>query len=529
VGTEVMTTIAWIVSLVILTVAVTALSRRVGWSAPIVLVAAGAAASFIPFVPKVVVQPDLILYGVLPPLLFAAAFRTSLVDVRARRDPILLLSVGLVAFTVAVVGAVTWAFVPSLGIAAALAFGAVVAPTDAVAVTAMTRRARMPRALTTLLDGESLLNDATALVALNAAIAAIVSIINPWAIAGDFVLAVVVGVAVGVAVGLTLGEVHRHLASPVLDTSLSFATPYLAFLLATLLHGSGFLAVVIAGILIGYRAPSSSSAASRVAGELNWRIIQFLLENAIFVLVGLSLPDIVAGAFNSGIGLWQTVLICVVVLVTLFASRMMWSIVVTAVYRWGPRRLRRGSWPFNQNIPVSLAGVRGVVTLAAVFLLPAQTPHRAFLQFLAVVVVVGTLLQSLALPWAIRHLTLPRPNLDQERIEAQLLLAEAQVAGLDALEAAETDAVDARVIAQLRTNATFLSESLDITTNDPDAESLHASYVRLRRLTIGAERAAVLKARAEGRYQELAVHAALEIIDAEETALRAAEGEDGGL
>jgi CPA1 family monovalent cation:H+ antiporter len=284
--------------------------------------------------------------------------------------------------------------------------------------------------------------------------------------------------------------------------------------------------VVVTGLLLGYRAPVISSAASRVATQLNWRTIQFLLENTVFVLIGLSLPGIVVGASDSGIGLWQTVLICVLVLVTLFVSRFVWSVVVTAVYRWGPQRLRRSSWPFNQNIPVSLAGVRGVVTLAAVFLLPEQTPLRSFLQLLAVVVVVGTLLQSLLLPWVIRHLTLPTPNLDQEHIEAQLLIAEAQAAGLAALEGAETDAVDARVIARLRTNATFLSESLDVAANDPDAESLHAVYARLRRVTITAERAAVLKARSEGRYQELAVRTALEVIDAEETALRAAEDDD---
>lgn len=520
------TTVAWVVSLLVLIVAVSALSRRFGWPAPIVLVAAGAAVSFIPFVPKVVVNPDLILFGILPPLLFAAAFRTSLIDVRARRDPILLLSVGLVAFTVVVVGGVTWALVPGLGIAAGLAFGAVVAPTDAVAVAAMTRRARMPRALTTLLDGESLLNDATALVALNAAIAAIVRIVTPWAIAGDFVLAVVVGLVVGLAVGFVLGEIHRRLDSPVLDTALSFVTPYLAFLLATLLHGSGFLAVVVTGLLLGYRAPLFSSAASRVAGDLTWRTIQFLLENAIFVLIGLSLPGILVGAANSGIGVWQTVLICVIVLVTLLVSRMLWSVVVTAVYRWGPQRLRRRSWPFNQNIPVSLAGVRGVVTLAAVFLLPVQTPHREFLQLLAVIVVVGTLLQSLALPWVIRHLTLPRPDLDQELIEAQLLLAEAQAAGIDVLDESETRGIDPRVLARLRSNATFLSESLDTTTTDPNAQSLHASYARLRKVTIAAERAAVLKARAEGRYQEQAVRTALEIIDAEEAALRAQDAND---
>jgi NhaP-type Na+/H+ or K+/H+ antiporter len=201
-------TVVWIVAFVLVTVTVTGFTGRIGWSAPVALVAVGAVVSFIPAVPRVEIEPELVLYGVIPPLLFAAAIRTSFIDIRARDDSILALSIGLVAFTVVVVGFATWWMVPAITLAAAFAFGAVVAPTDAVAVSAVAGRLRLPRRLVTILEGESLLNDATALVALNAAIMAIVSVtvLNPWAIAGNFVLAVVGGVAVGLAIGWGLSE-----------------------------------------------------------------------------------------------------------------------------------------------------------------------------------------------------------------------------------------------------------------------------------------------------------------------------------
>jgi NhaP-type Na+/H+ or K+/H+ antiporter len=174
-------TIIWIVAFVLVTVTVTGLSRRVGWSTPISLVAVGAVASFIPVLPRIQLQPELVLYGLLPPLLFAAAIRTSLVDVRARRDSILALSVGLVFFTVVTVGFFTWLLVPAISLATGFAFAAVVAPTDAVAVTSISGRLKLPRRLVTILEGESLFNDAAALVALSAAITAIVGTLNPWA------------------------------------------------------------------------------------------------------------------------------------------------------------------------------------------------------------------------------------------------------------------------------------------------------------------------------------------------------------
>ena len=512
-------TIAWIVAFVLVTVTVTGLVGRIGWSAPVALVAVGGVVSFIPGVPAVTVQPELVLYGLLPPLLFAAAIRTSIVDVRARRDSILLLSVGLVAFTVVVIGFTTWLLVPAITLAAGFAFAAVVAPTDAVAVTAIAGRLGLPRRVVTILEGESLLNDATALVALNTAIAALVSVVNPGMVALDFAVAVVVGVAVGLGVGWAISFVRKHLRSAVLDTSLSLVVPFLAFLAAQALHGSGVLAVVFAGLYLGYTSPTVSSADARIAERLNWRTIQFLLENAVFLFIGLNLSHILEGAIRTGPGVWQTVAICVALLVALAVSRAVWVLATTLLYRHGPRRLRARSWSWGNGIAVASAGVRGVVTLAAVFLLPEQTPGREFLQFLAFVVVVGSLIGGLALPTIIRALKLPAPNIMQETTEQKQLLAEARKAGIARLTEITSPSDDPRVIERLRLDASFLGDTLDQFELDVALPQL-SSFHRLRAAMIEAEREAVLAARREHRFQEPAIVSVLKTIDAEETSLK---------
>jgi len=511
--------LAWIVAFLIVTVAVSAAARRVGWSAPLALVAIGVAVSYVPGVPRVDVEPDFVLSVLLPPLLFAAALQTSLADVRARRESLVLLSVGLVAFTTLTIGFTVWAVVPTVTLAAAFAFGAVVAPTDAVAVTAVTRRAPLPRLLASVLDGESLLNDATALVALNTAVLAIVANFDPVRAAGEFVLAVVGGIGVGLLVAFAMGAVRRRISAPVLDTSLSLVTPYVAFLLAHTIGASGPLAVVVAGLFLGYRSPVLQSAEARLAESLNWRTIQFLLENAVFLLIGLALPAILRGALNSGIPLLSAVGIVVTVLAVLVLSRLGWSFAITAIYHWGPRRLRRRSWQWRLNMPITVAGVRGVVTLAAVFLLPQETPHREFLQFLAFVVVVGTLLIGLTLPWVVRKVALPPPDLDQERMEIQLLLAEAHAESLELIGRIGSEEYEDRVLERVRAEAALLGETF-VGDDQVRAERADA-YGELRMRTIAEERRAILSARAEGRYAETTVRTVLRVLDIEEAAVRA--------
>jgi CPA1 family monovalent cation:H+ antiporter len=231
------------------------------------------------------------------------------------------------------------------------------------------------------------------------------------------------------------------------------------------------------------------------------------------------LSSILRGAFTSGINALQTVAISVVVLLALFLARFVWMLLTTSLYRYGPERLRERGWTWPTSIAVSFAGIRGVVTLAAVFLLPPETPHREFLQFLAFVVVVATLLEGLALPWIIRKLRLPPPDFAQEAGEMQRLLAEAQSAGLAHLDSEVTGGEDQRVIERLHINAVFLAEALENPVPD-DGEGAPLEYQRLRRSMIKAERQAVLQARSEGRYQELAVRSVLAFLDAEESALK---------
>jgi len=513
--------VIWVVAFVVVTVAITGFTGRVGWSAPIALILVGTLVSLIPGVPRIGIDPELVLYGVIPPLLFAAAIRTSVRDVRARNDSILALSVGLVAFTVVVVGFVSWALMPAIGLAAAFALGAVVAPTDAVAVNAVAGRIALPRRLVTVLEGESLLNDATALVALNASVVAILGVVNPLLVVGDFVLAVVGGVVVGFAVGWVLALIRKQLKAPVLDTSLSLITPYLAFILAQSFGGSGVLAVVIAGLFLAYRSPSIQSAEARIAERLNWRTIDYLLQNAVFLFIGLNLVDIAQGAFTHSPGLWQTIGICAGILGALVVSRFVWVMTLTLIYRRGPRFLRGRSWSWRNGIAVSSAGIRGVVTLIAVYLLPAHTPGLEFLRFLALVVVVGTLLEGLLLPVIIRALKLPTPNYDQEHQERFALMAEAEQAGVDELEAHLTGDDEDEVVERLRMNAAFLEEAIALP-KEEGREPRLAAYTRLRKTMIAAQRDAVLRARREGRYQEPAIESVLAAIDAEETALKLA-------
>ncbi len=515
--------VAWTVGGLLLVVVVSGMSRRAGWSAPLVLVAAGVIASYLPFVPDVRLEPEVVLVAVLPALLFAAALQTSLPEVRQRGDSILALSVGLVLFTVLVVGlTTTWLVglaVPGMTLAAGLAFGAIVAPTDAVSVSALAGTGTLPRRLATLLEGEGLLNDATALVALNTAILAIATpAVGIGRILGDFGVAVLGGVGVGVAVAWLVTAVRRRLKAPALNTTISLATPYVAYLPAAALHGSGFLAVALAGIWLGDRVPSFQSAESRIAERINWRTVSFLLENAVFVLIGLQLKSIVEAAGRAGIGFLPGVLIIAGVYLAMVAARFAWVLAATTLYRFGPERLRERRWDWGTGVAISFAGVRGVVTLAAVFLLPPdRTPVVGFLQLAAFVIVVLSLLQGLGLGPLVRALRLPLPNPDQDRVQIRTLIAEAQAAAVERLDVEATEEDPAELVDSLRQSAEYrvLIGRTDEAgmTRQPDA------YSRLRLLMLESERRAVLQARSEGRYEESVVTAVLGDFDSIEAAL----------
>jgi CPA1 family monovalent cation:H+ antiporter len=512
----------FVLAIVVTVAFVAGASRRLGWSPPLVLVVVGVVASFIPGVPTFELDPDLVLIGLLPPLLYAAAIRTSLIDFRGVRDALILLAVVLVAVTTVAVGLVAWWLVPSLSLAAALALGAVVAPPDAVAATAVARRIGMPRRITTVLEGESLVNDATALVALTAAISAITSTVTPLEVTWDFVVAAGGGLLIGLAATWLLATVRRRITDPVLDTTLSFTAPYVAFLPAEAIHASGVLAVVVTGLLLGHKAPTLQSAASRLAESTNWRTVQFMLENAVFLLIGLQIRPILEDVGDSDLGAGRIALICVGVLLATILVRAVYVMSAVWIYRHGTAEMRARSWSWSTGAVVSWAGMRGVVTLAAAFLLPEETPQREVLQLAAFVVVAGTLLiHGTTLPWLVARLRLPVPSPAEDALQAAALISKASRAGLARLEEVRAPGDPEEVVEQLRERAELRANGVweRLGRSQDEIEPPAAIYRRLRLQMLGAERDLIVHARDHGYVDDPVLRAAMTAVDQEESLL----------
>jgi CPA1 family monovalent cation:H+ antiporter len=497
---------------------VSAFARRFEWSEPLALFVIGLGISFIPHVLDIYITPDLVLIGLLPPLLYAASIRTSLVDFRTNRRAIALLSVGLVAFSTVVVGLAAWWVISGTTLAAGFALGAVVAPTDAVAATTVARRVGMPRRIVSTLEGESLVNDGTALVALNTAIAALGASISPWRVGWDFVRAAGGGLLVGLVAAFVLAEIRRRIADSVLDTTLSFAAPYVAFIPAQELHASGALAVVLTGVILGHRAPVLQSAGSRIAENINWRTVQFLLESVVFLLIGLQIRPLASSVIDQNLAWTQVVWPCLAVLGVTIGARFVWVFGAAAV----SRLFRLRAWDGRTSLVVSWAGMRGVVSLAAVFLLPSDTPQRSLLALATFTVVAGTLLiQGMTLPVLIRRSGLQGPDPAEDALQAAGLVSAATRAGLAVLDEISTEADPPEIIAELRARSVKRTNQIWEQLGRPQSElePPRAAYRRLRLAMLSAERGSILQARDSGVYDDDVLRGALQAIDLEESML----------
>jgi len=520
---------ATVVAIVLVVVLVSRAAAPLSVPAPIALLLVGAVLSFVPQVPELTLSSDLVLYGLLPPLLYAAALSTSLLDIKAHRAAILNLSVGLVLFTALGVGLVAWLLLP-IPFALAVALGAIVAPPDAVATTAVARRIGLPRRITTILEGESLLNDATALVSLRTALAAAGLVahgasardasreVTVASVSTDLLVASLGGVAVGVLAYLAIATIRRHLTEVPADTALSFVAPYLAYVPAEQVGASGVLAVVTAGLLLAHRAPQIQTAPSRLAERINWSSVTFVLENAVFLLIGLQIAVLLHHLERSDQSIGRTLLVGLAVLVTCLVLRPLWMIPFTLLTgrKEADRRDRLrgalvGSW----------AGMRGVVTLAAALTLPEDTPLRAELVVIALVVTVGTLLiQGTTLAPLARALDVRGPDPRQDALVEATVLGATTGAGLRLIEAdpdADPDAVAAiRQQSSARVNRSW--ERLG-TLGPGDDETPSEAQARLRTRMIQEERAELLRIRDEGSVDHAVLTSVLGQLDAEETAL----------
>ncbi|MEG9246700.1 sodium:proton antiporter [Arthrobacter sp. Soc17.1.1.1] len=556
-------------------VGVAVLSKRVGVAAPLILVVVGIGLSFVPGVPNFSIPDEWILTGILPPLLYAAAIKTPVTDFRRNITPIASLSVALVVVSAFATGLLLHALLPGLGLAAAVAVGAVISPPDAVAATSIGRRLGLPPRLLTVLEGEGLVNDATALVLLRSAIAASAGALSGFGAAvADFAFAVVVAVVVGYAVGAVTVFIRSRLDDPVLDTALSLAVPFIAFLPAEELGASGVLAVVVAGIYTGHRSASHLDARARITDNVNWRTVQFLLENGVFLLIGLEIRALLQSVDQSLLTVGQTILIGLTATLALILLRFLWVFPLVLLMRRLPSRaerrtlqLRRGlgrlrklrtldarqerrrraltrlyhrrkadldlerreGFGWKGATVLGWSGMRGVVTLAAAQSLPETFAYREQLVLIAFTVAVTTLLvQGSTLPALIRVLKIQGIDIEADREESATLFDELRTEGLRVLDdpqaiMGEDVEVDDDVLDRVRADTGMRSEFEWEKARLPEqrlVRSPHRQYRDLRLAVLEAERQALLAARARGTYSSRVLERAQRVLDVEETRLR---------
>jgi Na+/H+ antiporter len=521
-----MTLLLVVVGLVTTVVAVSVVARKLGTLAPILLVVVGLALSFVAAVPQVRLEPEIVLLGILPPLLYVAAVETSVPAFRHNLRPIMLLAIGLVLFTTVCVGYAVHFLLPDVPLAAAFALGAVVAPPDAVAATAVARRVGLPRRVIAILEGESLINAASALVlSRDAGAAATGHILTPFGVAGDVLLASGGGLLIGVVGGGVLAWVHRKVTSPLIDNSISLLTPWVVYLPAEQVHASGVVAVVVTGLYLGHRYPTLMSAASRLQMEAFWRMVKFLLEGMVFLLVGLQLRFIV---HDLNAPLTLVVKTTLVVLAVIVVTRFVWMYPVTYLTRVIPRIRRRDpAPPLKYPTVVAWAGMRGVITLAAALALPPTLadgrPYpRDLFVWLAFSVIVGTLvLQGITLPAVAQLLRIPGDDPKQDALAEASVQQAAARAARERLERETSgngqvpDAVLERLHTVLADRANLAWERL----GGRQRETPSDAYSRLRRAMIDAEREVFRRARDEGRIPEEVLRRAQRDMDLEESLL----------
>jgi Na+/H+ antiporter len=417
-------------------------ARRMDVPYPIVLVLGGLAIALVPELPRVQLAPDIVFLVFLPPLVYSGGWFTSLRDFKANLRPIGLLAVGLVLFTIGCVGALAHVLVPSLPWAAALALGAIVAPTDPVAASAIFQRLGVPRRIATILEGESLLNDATGLIAFNYAVAAVVTgAFSVWMAGLVFVLSGVGGVALGLAVAWLFRQVQRRIEDPPVEITLSVLVPYGIYLAAGQLHVSGVLALAAAGIYASRHSSETLSAATRIQAYAVWEVMLFVLNGLVFILIGLQLPAVVDGLAGQPVA--ELVGIAGVVCLAVIVVRFVWVFPATYLPRLLSARIRRSDPnPGWRNVVViAWTGMRGVVSLAAALSLPLTTgsgapfPGRDLILLVTFSVILVTLvLQGLSLPPLLRRLHVADDgSAMNEELEARTSAIEAALARLDEL------------------------------------------------------------------------------------------------
>jgi CPA1 family monovalent cation:H+ antiporter len=480
-------------------IAMSYLARRLRIAEPILLLVGGVLLGLLPNLPTVELPPDLVFLLFLPPILFAAAYFTPIRDFRANARPILLLAIGLVLFTTVAVGLVASATIPGIGLATGLTLGAIVAPPDAVAATAILQRMGVPRRIVTILEGESLINDATSLIAYRAASAVALGVASFSLVESSiaFVVVALGGIAVGAVIGLVLTRTQQRTGDPLLEIVLSLIAPATAYLAAEQLGVSGVLATVIAGLITGRRAARVLSPDARLLGSGAWQIVIWTINAFVFLFIGLQLPSILAGLSQNAVDLIRYGLI---VGLTVIVARFVWVFPATYLPRWlsAKVRARDPAPPARAVVIVSWAGMRGVVSLAAALALAPEFPERAMILYLTFCVIVATLVgQGSTLPWLIRRLgvTSTGDGLAAEENHARLVAADAALRRLEELRVdypGHLPLID-QIQESLEHEVTHVKPGEDVAVDEAEQEQLDHRAIRVAVLL--AQREAVIQLR----------------------------------
>ncbi|MEU8253586.1 Na+/H+ antiporter [Micromonospora inaquosa] len=528
-------TLLFVLAAVAVIVVVRWVAARTGLPAAALLPLIGIAYAMLPG-PNIGLDPDFVLMIVLPPLLYSAALDSSLLDIRRNLRIVVSLSVLLVLLTGVLVGIGFHLFVAGATLAAGIAVGAAIAPPDPVAALAVGRRVNLPPKLVTIIQGEGLLNDATALTMLSVAVAAAVGgeFSFPSAV-GQFVLAAVGGVAVGATIAWLVRLARPLTADPLLSNAISLATPFVAYLLGEALHVSGVLAVVIAGLIVGHKAPQLTSGAARLQTSAVWRLVDFLLEGFVFLLIGQQLPEVVKGVRQYDTSTIVTAIAVSVGVVLLL--RPAWLVMTQSLPRslhtrlggiseqddpGTARQIERADrnarrLTSREVVALSWSGTRGVISLAAIFTLPLTTdsgapfPDRDLLLLCTFVVVLVTLVgQGLTFAPLVRMLGLRANETDQARVrnEARSAAVEAALARLDDVAAAEPDSAAAvnktrtQLLARLARYRWRLDHLEQSGSSEIQTSPEYETALRVRRTAIDAQREELVRWRDSGRLPD---------------------------
>jgi monovalent cation/hydrogen antiporter len=497
---------------------------------PIFLVLGGLAMGAIPGVPNLELEPDLVLLIFLPPLLYSASFFTGLKDLRENIRPIGMLSIGLVLATALAVALVAHAVIDGMSWPAAFVLGAIVSPTDPVAATAIAGRIGIPRRIVTVVEGEALINDATALVAYKVAVAAVLTGTFSALDAGaQFLYSGLGGAALGLAIGWVIAQIRERLDDPPVEITIALFSGYAAYLPAEELGLSGVTAAVAIGLYMGSQTSRLTNSTVRMQSDAVWQIITFLLNSILFLLIGLQLPTIIDDLRGADFDTNQLLLYGGVVTATVIVTRIVW----TYVFQYSPYFFRAG---VNRRLKartiaiVAWMGMRGAVSLAAALALPTTTDagepftERPVILFCVFCVILGTLvLQGLTLPWLIRLLRVAADNSDalEQEARARLQAAEAALERIDDLEREDwtRDETLERMRGLYRYRRNRFAARFDDDVDDGAIEDRSTVYGRMMFSVIDAQRAAIETMRRAGEISDDVMRTVERDLDLEERRL----------